>query len=137
MSDLNLDSGIVSLCAVVQIWKNGFNIDIDRSNDTVCLPYIIYNKPADPATSISENNKNDYEVYYFDHTLNIHSYSSKSNLVNLRIHDMDGRIIKEITVNRNTPDEFKINLTNLSSGLYIVNLTNEVGKMSNYKFVVK
>ena len=133
--DYSIDSGVVSLCAKTFIWKNNVNIDIDQSNDELCLPTIIYIGP--PGTGIKNRNVLNNNIYYSRGQLNIEFSELFKGSLDISVIDVNGRVLKETSIVASNQRIQHISIPNLPTGIYIANIVSDGGDRGSIKFMVE
>ena len=136
--DHNIDSGVVNLCAKTFIWKNGVNIDIDQTNDELCLPTIILiGPPGTGGTGIETNTKSIDGIFINRGFLNISFTSAYTGNLSYIVSDMSGRIIRKNDLIISGEKSHQISLPDLQYGIYITRLISDSGDIKTYKFSVQ
>jgi hypothetical protein len=75
-------------------------------------------------------------VFATENTLNLKSINKDEIVKEVLVYDMTGKVlIKQYNLSVNTSSVAKINISDLPSGLYIVNTIDEQGKVANKKII--
>lgn len=142
-----IEPSVLSIDNYNYVWientKTGEKFDLDRSiaisgnKDETNIDYVLHlSKEAKTSTISQTVFENDLLVFNIENNINIKANNTDHNLTNVYVYDLSGKLVLEQSdISIEKGNTIQIDISNLSKGMYIVQILDELNHTTSKKII--